>query len=411
MKKLISVILALVCAMSLAAASLANFGLSADEDDETEGTVAHWKFQNSKGCYSGNIEDDDLTIVDLTGNGNDLVSAFVGNGDKLSIFEWDEGNTEGASTSGSSLKFKNTKAAAASVDEFPSDKTSWTGGYTSGKFFQTVENAPINSMNFMDGFTFEVIFKISPEFNNDYNRYTGIFSRQGVLSEQNEPPFSIAVSELSDGTTLSDGGTVGLQYIHIDGEGNKTNEEFADGRTADEWIHVMVTSDGYGITEVYVDGEAVEYLSEISEIFVTDTSYRWEVGVGRKDGTSHVDVDSENENYAEGMIRRLFCGSISEIRVMNKYITIDESLYNEAVTYDVEKDTVIDDKPVETDDGNAETEEPKQTEKPAVTTAAEGDAETSEKQNNYYVIAVCVAVGALLIVAAIIYARSRRNKK
>ncbi len=409
MKKLISVILALTCALSLAAASLANFGLSADEDDETEGTVAHWKFQNSKGCYSGNIENDDLTIIDLTGNGNDLETAFVGNGDKLSIFEWDEGNTEGASTSGSSLKFKNTKAAAASVDEYPSDKTSWSGGYTSGKYFQTVENAPINSMDFIDGFTFEVIFKISPEFNNDYNRYTGIFSRQGVISAQNEPPFSIAVSEISDGATLSDGGTVGLQYIHIDGMGTKTNVEFADGRTADEWIHVMVTSDGYGITEVYIDGEAVEYLSETSEIFISDLAYRWEVGVGRKDGSSHVGVDSVNENYDEGMIRRLFCGSISEIRVMNKYITIDESLYNESITYDSEKDTVIDDKPVETD-GKSNTEEPNRTDNPAVTTAAEGNTDASKNKNNY-VLPICTIVGALLFIAAIIYTRSRKNKK
>ena len=57
--------------------------------------AAHWKFQNEEGCYTGSIEDDSLRFIDLSGNGNDLEVCFEGNGDKLDIFEWDEGATVG----------------------------------------------------------------------------------------------------------------------------------------------------------------------------------------------------------------------------------------------------------------------------------------------------------------------------
>ncbi len=330
MKKALAFILALTCAVVLAVP------MFAAETSTADGTVAHWKFQKLDGCYTGNISKDDLTFIDLTGNGNDLVTVTVGNGDQLSIFDWDEGNTVGASTSTTSLQMNNSKENSASVDTYSSDETSWTGGYTSGKFFETVDGAPINSMAFDGAYTVEVIFKISPEFNNDYNRYVGVFGRQGVVSGQDEAPLVLAVSEVSGATTLAEGGTTCLQYIHVDADGNKKNTEFGSGIEGDQWIHYMVVNDGEGLTEAFINGESVSFFDDGNGVYVTDPSYKWEVGVGRKDGTSHEGVDSMNANEAEGMIRRLFCGSISEIRVSDKALTIEESLYNVAVNYETE---------------------------------------------------------------------------
>ncbi len=299
---------------------LSSMVLTAKADDVPK-TVAHWKLQNDPAYVSGNIMEDDLTFTDISGNGNDLVTAYVGKGDDLYIFEWGDGCTIEGAASSSALTFNNTKDNAASVDTYSSEQTSWTGGYTSGKYLETVENAPINSMDFAGGFTVEVIFKISPELNNDYNRYCGIFSRQGVNESANEPPFSMALTEIGGGTTLADG-SIGLQYVKLSPDGAKTNLETQNGMImSDEWIHFMVTSDGDGLTEIYVNGEPVEMIAESAPgIMVTDSSYRWEVGVGRKSGTGHAGVDTMNEDYPEGLIRRLFCGTISEIRVMDGYI-------------------------------------------------------------------------------------------
>lgn len=319
---------ALIPALTLAVTCLA-MPVMADG----ENTVAHWRLQNVEGYYTGSIDTDDLTFKDLTGNGNDLITAVVGNGAQLDNFIWDDGCTLENAQGFTALKIDNTKKKAATVDNYNEDETSYTGGYTSGKYLYTVPGAPINSMNFADGFAIEVIFKLSPELDNNYNRYTGIFSRQGVVESQNEPPFSIAIAEWNndEGDVLGENNTW-PQYVHIDGDENKTNHEISEFELyANEWHHIMVTSDG-STTTVYGDGNEILSVDESSEIFVTDPSYSWEVGVGRKLGAEHTE-DSKNEDSPLGMIRRLFAGTISEIRVTNGALAVEDSLFYKAVKY------------------------------------------------------------------------------
>ena len=295
--------------------------------------AAHWKFQNEEGCYTGSIEDDSLRFIDLSGNGNDLEVRSEGNGDQLDIFEWDEGATVGENDvykTNSSLRFGNTWEKALSVDPYTPEQTSYSGAFVSGKYFQTVTGAPLNNVDSTTGWTVEIIFKIDEEWNNNYNRYTGLFSRQGVVESQDEPAFSMAISELISGGS-SDGyigteGATGLQYVHVNVDEQKTNYELMNGQIyAEEWIHFMVTSDGW-YTDVYINGENVFSASEYNEIYITDSLFSWEVGVGRKLGT---DKATMNPQHPEGLIRRLFCGSMAEIRFTMNYMDIEDSLlYN-----------------------------------------------------------------------------------
>ena len=289
--------------------------------------LAHWKLQNQEGCYTGSVDDDSVGFKDLSGNGNDLIAVVAGNGDQLDIFSWDTEVGAGQKfTSG--LKMNNTKALSATVDPYKASETSYSGGYTSGKYLETVKGAPINAYKFSNGFSIEVIFKLSPELDNEYNRYTGIFSRQGVIEEQNEPPFSIALSEW---TNNSDG-VIGenktwLQLLMMD-DTSRLNYEMDDILIdASEWHHVLITLDDMGKVLVYLDGAKLfESWTAFSEIYCSNPNFSWEVGVGRKSGTDH-DKDSKNANTPEGMIRRLFAGSIAEIRMLDQPITVEESLY------------------------------------------------------------------------------------
>ena len=318
----------------MAAVVLASLVFPAVAAEEDNYVAAHWKFQNEEGNYSGSIEDDDFRIVDLTGNGNDLEVRSEGNGDELDIFEWDDGVelNDGSYTAGSSLRFGNTWEKALSVDPYPSEQTAYSGAYVSGKYLQTVDGAPLNSVDSTTGWTVEIIFKIDEEWNNNYNRYTGLFSRQGVVESQDEPAFSMAITELitgaSDGYIGTDG-TTGLQYVHVDVDENKTNYELMNGEIyGEQWIHFMVTSDG-GYTEVYINGDCVYAAAENNEIFITDALFSWEVGVGRKTGfnkDTNSDHATMNPKHPEGLIRRLFCGSISEIRFAMNYMDIEDSL-------------------------------------------------------------------------------------
>lgn len=297
--------------------------------------VAHWKFQNVDGYYKGDIEKDDLQFIDLSGNGNDLVTKVVGKGAELDIFTWDTGVDKGASTTASALKINNTKILAAAVDPYDESETSYSGGYTSGKYLETIKGAPMNTSEFDEGISVDIIFKLSPELDNDYNRYTGIFSRQGVIEDQNEPPFSIALSEWNDDPQtgmMGENNKTWMQFIHCD-DVQKVNVEMEEIKIgADGWHHLLVTTDGFSIT-YYIDGEPLRTFGDIPFIDVTDPNYSWEVGVGRKFGGGH-ENDCKNENAAEGMIRRLFAGSIAEIRVMDGPIENQDSLYFKSVSYD-----------------------------------------------------------------------------
>ena len=314
----------------LTALLLASFTFPAFAEDTDNYVAAHWKFQNEEGYYTGSAEDDSLRFIDLTGNGNDLEVCFEGNGDQLDIFEWDEGATvgeDGVYSTKSSLRFGNTWEKALSVDPYDASQTEYSGAYVSGKYFQTVNGAPLNNVDSTTGWTVEIVFKIDEEWNNNYNRYTGLFSRQGVVESQDEPAFSMALTELIGGGT-ADGyigreGTTGLQYVHVDVNEQKTNHERKNGEIyAEQWIHYMVTSDGYWL-DVYINGENVLSMAENNEIYITDSLFSWEVGVGRKLGT---DKATMNPKHPEGLIRRLFCGSMAEIRFTMNYMDIEDSL-------------------------------------------------------------------------------------
>ena len=269
-----------------------------------------------KDCYTGNIDTDELMFLDLTGNGNDMIAASEGNGDQLDIFAWDTGTSGVGSTS---LKFNNTYELAKIVDPYEAELTTYSSGYVSGKYLETVESAPINEFDCSGDWTIEVLFKVSSEWDNVYNRYCGVFSKQGVSEMYDEPFYSMALSEAdsSVSSTIGTENPVGLQYIHLGG--SASNKEFSSVK-AEEWVHYMVVKEASYMI-IYVNGEMVEIVTKNSVLESTD--FGWEVGVGRKYAKSAVTMNPQHE---EGLIGRLFCGSIAEIRISSAPVSIEASL-------------------------------------------------------------------------------------
>lgn len=295
--------------------------LSNDDVSRDDSILAHWKLQNTEEYYVGNIDTDELRFVDLSGNGNDLISSVEGNGAQLDIFKWDEGDDWG---SVSSLKFDNTLFLAQSVDPYDATQTSYSGAYVSGKYLQTVEDAPLNHFTGENGWTIEIMFKVSSEWDNTYNRYVGMFSRQGVQKDKDEPPFAMMLSYAmgEQAGALGENGATGLQYVHIDGTEKMIKSEYCNGEiNTQEWVHFMVANNGLR-SWMYVNGKCIDKFADTST-FSSSAIGGWEVGVGRKLGTGEATM---NTIYPEGLIRRLFCGSISEIRFCEGFKTIEESL-------------------------------------------------------------------------------------
>ena len=214
-KKIVSILLGISCFSlvscgPIAAVTSSSESSSSEETTINETVLAHWKFQREEGCYIGDIDTDELRFIDLSGNGNDLITAYEGNGDQLDIFTWDTGVSGDDSTS---LKFNNTLALAESVDPYDKELTTYSGAYVSGKYLSTVGDAMMTYMDIQPAWTIEIVFKVSAEWSNAYNRYTGIFSRQGVSQYEDEPFFSMAMAAASDEVTgaLGESNTVDLQ--------------------------------------------------------------------------------------------------------------------------------------------------------------------------------------------------------
>ncbi len=112
------------------------------------------------------------------------------------------------------------------------------------------------------------------------------------------------------------------------GDYNGINEEMNEKLLkAGEWHHVLVTQDELCYITVYVDGEELyRAYNQARRIMCTDPSFSWEVGVGRKSAAGH-SGDSKNPDDPAGMIRRLFAGSIAEIRMFKGAIDVSDSLY------------------------------------------------------------------------------------
>ena len=229
-----------------------------------------------------------------------------------------------------------------------------------------------------------------------------------------------------------------MQYLHCD-DTQKVNIEMNEILIgADGWHHILVSSDGFSTT-YYIDGEPMRTIGDFPYLLYTDPNYSWEVGVGRKWGAGH-ENECKNEDAPEGMIRRLFAGSISEIRVMDGPIEPEDSLYYKPVSYSKipEPATAKEYNPDETTteeltteevtDAPQTDEETKDTE--SVTTAADTDAkdetttkadvtkpeattegEKSQGKGSNTGVIIGIIAGVVVIAAAVSFILIKKKKK
>ena len=111
-----------------------------------------------------------------------------------------------------------------------------------------------------------------------------------------------------------------LPLLHTNENASVSNNEFSSVK-AETWVHYMVVGTGNKIM-TNVNGECVSDITKNSSFYWSDFS--WKVGVGRKAG---VGEQSMNTLHPEGLICRLFCGSISEICFFSYSLTVEDSLW------------------------------------------------------------------------------------
>lgn len=186
----------------------------------TANVVAHWTFDSEADFNAG-------TIKDVSGNGNDLSLVTLPNTAESERAEFvDLGNGLGA------VRFNGTRVGES--------------GSIAGQYFTTADDAPINSLEFLDGYTVEVSFKVPATYDPDVNRWMGMLAKTGKPS-----------GDAAAVTTISNLGEIQWQ---TQGSGNEeavwSNVYFSEGSVFTGWnqaAYINYPSEGAWNVEMYLD--------------------------------------------------------------------------------------------------------------------------------------------------------------
>ncbi|WP_232231461.1 immunoglobulin-like domain-containing protein [Paenibacillus sp. HW567] len=233
--------------------------------------LAHWKFSQDN-VASGALDSSNLRLGDLSGLGNDLTLVTTGNGlssEAGSMLKWSE--------DGKSLEFGNYRGASV------------------GKYFKTVDGAPINSEEFMNGYTIEAVFKMPKGFTPARNQWTGLLTRQGTGKQAGK-----TAGETEILTTLSVSNLGELQWESYPTNLNDNSSAWSFSLSSpNNWYHTAIVNDGKK-TKLYIDGVTDFRNTPEDRIGIKAVNGKgWNIGASEWDGA----------------IDGLFAGSLEEIKI------------------------------------------------------------------------------------------------
>ncbi len=298
--------------------------------------VAHWKFDDSNAAnYSGQLNDNSLKILDLTGNGNDLEinTTWINRGTITGKFASDY------------LAFQDRSILSNGAKSINFTPTYRKGV---GAFFNTVSGAPMTDEEFRNGYTIEAIYMEQPGPSSatqpngspvtngnhlgDY-RWASIFGKRGTAwsagiknltgdrTEEGEE------TEVNGGLNLTDSGSLQLNFFTTAIRNTPKTLSYqattwGDLYELNKFHYAVIKNDG-ATTTLYVDGLPVQrnnrWINPQNGIDKLDGG-GWAVGAGYwYDGNGTL-ADSE-----ASMISSLFGGNIQEIRV-SKGVVPDSNL-------------------------------------------------------------------------------------
>ena len=217
--------------------------------------VADWKF--GEAFTSGSIAKGDLIIEDQSDNNNDLKMQVYKDGNQEPYISFSEESMTGE---GGSMVFNGDTNSKTGVD------------------FITVDDAPINSEKFENGYTMEFLYYFPEDWTAD-DKWMGLIARQtpnpDKINSMDEPELgtmSVAISNCKE-----------VQFLTAPAADDHEMESAAWSVSMDEggvWYHIAIISDGHRIS-TYVNGcEAFrDYVSdEMVGMYADPEDGRFRVG-------------------------------------------------------------------------------------------------------------------------------------
>ncbi|MFC8434758.1 LamG-like jellyroll fold domain-containing protein [Streptomyces sp. NPDC057253] len=232
------------------------------------GTAAYWRFDSA---VSG-------TVRDLSGKGNDLTVVPVGGGS----LGWSADHHPDQPGHGS-LEFQGWKSPL------------------KGAYLQTVDQAPLNSALFKDGYTIEVFYRMPADWDPDHNAWAGLVSRRGTGGAAgrtgDDPDEPLATLSLSNDREPQ------WAMRPLNQEGIATN--WGQETPLETWWHLAVVNDGRHTT-LYVQGCPVVRNPKAPAVGITSAGEPWLLG---------------GYTYAD-RIDQIFYGRLGDVRIVSRALPV-----------------------------------------------------------------------------------------
>jgi hypothetical protein len=250
----------------------------------TKDTAAYWRFDEVAGA-EGSVVGPGTTVADRTGNGNDVTARLIGAAG-VGALTW-SGDHHDDAPAHASLRFDGHRAP------------------DGGAVLETGPDAPVNSDQFLDGFTIEVFLKLPDPFVGDH-AWMGVVSWEGNNGDAGktsgytteEPSCSLNVSS-----------EWFLQFVLYPSADDVNPTSWSHALVPGRWTHVAVVNDGEH-TVVHVDGSKIARNPSQKARGIATLGKPFAIG-----------ATQSNEEFGQG-----FYGWIGDVRISSRALDVTEFL-------------------------------------------------------------------------------------
>ncbi|WP_432543568.1 LamG-like jellyroll fold domain-containing protein [Kineococcus sp. SYSU DK002] len=197
----------------------------------TADTAAYWRFDEIGGV-EGAVVGAGTVVRDRTGNGNDVTARLIGAAGAGTL-TWSGDHHDGAPAH-ASLRFDGHKDP------------------DGGAVLETGPDAPVNSEQFLDGFTLEVFLKLPDPFVGDH-AWMGVLSWEGNNGDAGK---TSGYTTEEPSCSLNVTSEWFLQFVLYPSADDVNPTSWSHALTPGRWTHVAVVNDGER-TVVFVDGSRI----------------------------------------------------------------------------------------------------------------------------------------------------------
>ncbi|MFD0485310.1 LamG-like jellyroll fold domain-containing protein [Kineococcus sp. GCM10028916] len=255
-----------------------------DRDVITKDTAAYWRFDEVRGV-EGSVVGPGTRVRDRTGNGNDVTARLVGAAGAGAL-TW-SGDHHDDAPAHASLRFDGHQ------------------GPDGGAALETGPDAPVNSDQFLDGFTIEVFLKLPDPFVGDH-AWMGVLSWEGNNGDAGK---TSGYTTEEPSCSLNVTSEWFLQFVLYPSLDDVNPTSWTHALTPGRWTHVAIVNDGEH-TVVFVDGSKV----------VRNPAQRAR-GIATLGKPFAIGATQSNEEFGQG-----FYGWIGDVRISSRGLDVTEFL-------------------------------------------------------------------------------------